>query len=277
MKVGICSRTDRPAAVDAAASAARALRAKGQDVVEVSLGSSTLPGDLEGASVVCVFGGDGTMLRAARQIAPLGIPLLGVNLGRLGFLTGTSVAELDQALAEVLAGRFECEDRTVLEATVARGAAPLHRVTALNDVVVARGAQVRAIHIDVHIDGEPFTVYWADGIIVATATGSTAYAMSVGGPLMLPDAQALVIVPIAPHLSFGNAVVLPPGERVTLEVLDEPARISVDGQEEHDLRAGDRIDVRRSASPARFVRTSSMRPFLQLLRQKILKEGGVAQ
>ncbi|MDE3112227.1 MAG: NAD(+)/NADH kinase [Chloroflexota bacterium] len=277
MKIGLCSRTDRPAAIDAAATAARRLRGEGHEVAEVSLGATSLASDLAGAAVVCVFGGDGTVLRAARQIAPLGVPLLGVNLGRLGFLTGTSVAELDGTMAEVLAGRFECEDRTVLEATVTRGGSVFRRVTALNDVVVARGAQVRAIHVDVHIGGEPFTVYWADGIIVATATGSTAYAMSVGGPLMLPDAQALLIVPIAPHLSFGNAVVLPPGERVALEVLDEPARISVDGQEEHDLRGGDRIDVRRSALPARFVRTPTMRPFLQLLRQKILKEGGVTQ
>lgn len=275
MKVGVCSRTDRPSAIEAARDAAGRLRGLGHEVAVVSLGAATLASDLAGAGVVCVFGGDGTMLHAARQIAPLGIPLLGVNLGRLGFLTGTSVAELDGTMSEVLAGRFECEERTVLEATVVREGSTLHRVTALNDVVVARGAQVRAIHVDVRIGGEPFTVYWADGIIVATATGSTAYAMSVGGPLMLPDAQTIVIVPIAPHLTFGNAVVLPPGERVGLQVLDEPARVSVDGQEEHDLRAGDRIEVRRSAVPARFVRTATMRPFLQLLRQKILKEGGV--
>lgn len=273
MKIGICSRTDRPAAIEAAA-AARGLREQGHQIAQVSLDSADLARDLRGAEVVCVFGGDGTMLRAARQIAPLGLPLLGVNLGRLGFLTGTSVDELGGTMAEVLAGRYECEDRAVLEATVTRAGSAIHHVTALNDVVIARGALVRAIHVDVRIDGEPFTVYWADGIIVATATGSTAYAMSVGGPLMPPDAQAIVVVPIAPHLSFGNAVVLPPGERVSLDVLDEPARMSVDGQEEHDLRSGDRIDVRRSDVSARFVRTKTMRPFLQLLRQKILKEGG---
>jgi NAD+ kinase len=176
-------------------------------------------------------------------------------------------------MTDVLAGRFTCEDRTLLEAAVTRGDAVLYRVTALNDVVVARGAEVRAIHVGVRIDGEPFTVYWADGIIVATASGSTAYAMSVGGPLMPPDAEAMVVVPVAPHLTFGNALVLPPGERVSLEVLDEPARISIDGQEEHDLRRGDHVDVARSSRSARFVRTPKMRPFLQLLRRKILKEG----
>ena len=275
MKLAICSRTDRPAAISAASDAARDLRAKGHEVAEVALDTASLARDIQGAQIVCVFGGDGTMLRAARQIAPLGVPMLGVNLGRLGFLTGTTVAELEGTMSEVLAGRFECENRTVLAATVSRDRKPLHDVRALNDVVIARGAQVRAIHVDVRIDGGPFTVYWADGIIVATATGSTAYAMSVGGPLMLPTAEDMVIVPIAPHLSFGNAVVLRSDQRVTLDVLDEPARISVDGQEEHDLKTGDRIEVRRGEVPARFVRTSTMRPFLQLLRQKILKEGEI--
>ena len=276
MKLAVCSRTDRPEAVAAAAGAAGRLRRGGHEVAEVTLGSEDLGRQLRGSQVVCVFGGDGTMLRAAREIAPTGVPLLGVNLGRLGFLTGTSVDELDGTLAEVLAGRHRCEDRALLEATVTRAGVTVHRGRALNDVVVARGDQVRAIHVEVRIDGEPFTVYWADGIIVATATGSTAYAMSVGGPLMLPTAQDMVIVPIAPHLSFHNAVVLDPGQRVSLEVRDEPTRISVDGQEEHDLRAGDHIEVRRSEVAARFVRTSTMRPFLELLRQKILKEGDLS-
>jgi len=273
VKLAICSRIDRPAAIDAAADAAKRLRGRGEDVVEVTLDAATLARDVAGAQVVCVFGGDGTMLRAARRIAPLGIPLLGVNLGRLGFLTGTSVDEFDGTIAEVLAGRYRCEDRAVVGAAVTRAGTTVYEGRALNDVVVARGEQVRAIHVDVRIDGEPFTLYWADGIVVATATGSTAYAMSVGGPLMLPTAQDLVIVPIAPHLSFGNAVVLDRDQRVSLDVLDEPARISVDGQEEQALKAGDHVEVHRSAVVARFVRTSTMRPFLRLLRQKILKEG----
>ncbi len=276
MKICVCSRTDRPDAITAAAVAAKRLRDGGHQVTEVALGSADLPKEVAGAQMVAVFGGDGTMLRAARQIAPLGIPLLGVNLGRLGFLTGTSTAELEATMVEVLAGRYECEDRTLVEATVSRSGRTIHEVRALNDIVVARGAQVRAIHVDVRIDGQPFTTYWADGIIVATATGSTAYAMSAGGPLLLPTAQDMVIVPIAPHLSFGNAVVLDPDQRVSLDVLDEPARISVDGQEEHDLAAGDHLEVRRSDLVARFVRTATMRPFLRLLRQKILKEGDPA-
>ncbi|MGH2500028.1 MAG: NAD(+)/NADH kinase, partial [Candidatus Limnocylindria bacterium] len=250
------------------------LRRAGHDVVRISLDSASLARDIGGASVACVFGGDGTMLRAARALAPLGVALLGVNLGRLGFLTVTAPEEFDATIAEVAAGRYRREERALLEARLLREGEERLRALALNDVVVARGAPVRSIHVECDIDGEPFTVYLADGLIVATATGSTAYGFSVGGPLILPHSQAILLVPIAPHLSFPNAVVLDPDQRISLRLRDEPARLSLDGQEEHDLRAGDRIDVRRSDAVAAFVRTASMKPFLELLKQKILKEGG---
>jgi NAD+ kinase len=276
VKVAVCSRPDRPAATEAAAAAAQRIRGAGHEVSVVSLDDSATAEGARGAEVACVFGGDGTMLRAARALAPLGIPLLGVNLGRLGFLTVTSVDEFDGSFAELAAGRYTCEERALLEAQLLRGGREVARARALNDVVVARGKLVRAIHVDVRIDDDPFTVYWADGIIVATPTGSTAYAFSAGGPLLLPDAQLLMLVPIAPHLSFGNALVLDADRRLRLEVLDEPARLSIDGQEEHDLVAGDRVEVRLAGTAARFVRTSTMRPFLSLLRRKILKEDGAA-
>lgn len=272
MKLAFAIRPDWSVAEDTAHAAADRARAKGHDVRQVSLDSATLARDVHGAEFAIVFGGDGTMLRAARAFSPLRLPILGVNLGRLGFLAGGSIDELDGFLAEMAAGRSSCEERTLLEARVTRTGAPDLQVLALNDVVVARGKEVRSIHIDVKIDGAPFTVYWADGLIVATATGSTAYGMSVGGPLIIPSSRAIMIVPIAPHLSFPNAVVLDVDQTIALEVLDEPARLSLDGQEEHDLRVGDRVAVRRAQAVARFVRTSTMRPFLALLRKKILKE-----
>ena len=273
MKLAFAVRPDWQFAIDAAHDAAERARGHGHDVAEVALDSSSLAREVAGVDVACVFGGDGTMLRAARALAPLGIPLLGINLGRLGFLAGGSLDELDGLLEEIAAGRWTCEDRTLLQARLTRHGAPDVEALALNDVVVARGKEVRSIHIDVRIDGAPFTVYWADGLIVATATGSTAYGMSVGGPLIIPSSRAIMIVPIAPHLSFPNAVVLDVDQTITLEVL-EPARLSLDGQEEHDLLVGDRIEVRRAQAVARFARTASMRPFLALLRKKILKEEG---
>lgn len=274
MKLAFAVRPDWSVAIDAARAAADRARAKGHEVVQVALDSGDLAREVAGAEVAIVFGGDGTMLRAARAFAPLGVAILGVNLGRLGFLAGGSLDELDGLLAEITAGRFTCEDRTLLEARLIRRGSADVGVLALNDVVVARGKEVRSIHIGVKIDGAPFTVYWADGLIVATATGSTAYGMSVGGPLIIPSSRAIMIVPIAPHLSFPNAVVLDVDQTIALEVLDEPARLSLDGQDEHDLHVGDRIEVRRAQPVARFVRTATMRPFLTLLRKKILKEAG---
>jgi len=274
VKLAFAVRPDWNVAIDAARDAAERARSKGHAVVQVSLDSTALAREVAGVEVAIVLGGDGTMLRAARALAPLGIPILGVNLGRLGFLAGGSIEELDGFLAEVAAGRFTTEERTLLEAQLSRTGASDLSVLALNDVVVARGKEVRSIHIAVKIDGAPFTVYWADGLIVATATGSTAYGMSVGGPLIIPSSRAIMMVPVAPHLSFPNAVVLDVDQTIGLEVLDEPARLSLDGQEEHDLHVGDRISVRRAKAVARLVRTSTMRPFLTLLRKKILKEEG---
>ena len=274
MRFALAVRPDRQPAIAAARAAAGRMRAAGHDVDEVNLDAADLAAAVAGVPVACVFGGDGTMLRAARAFAPLGIGLLGVNLGRLGFLTSTALDDFDGVIAEVAAGRYTTEERTLLEARLIRSGSEVLRVLALNDVVVARAELVRSIHVAARIDDDPFTVYWADGLIVATATGSTAYGFSVGGPLILPSSRAIMLVPIAPHLSFPNAVVLDVDQTIALEVQDEPARLSVDGQEEHPLRIGDRIEVRRAAAVARFVRTAAMQPFLALLRQKILKEGG---
>ena len=272
MRIVIGSRPDWPASLDVAKKTAVRLRLHGNEIVELPLDGRPATQDAAGAGVACVFGGDGTVLRAARVLAPLNVPLLGVNLGRLGFLTATTLDQFDAAIADIVAGRFEVEVRTMLDARVIRNQNDLARALALNDVVVARGARVRSIHIAVRVDGEPLIVYWADGLIVATATGSTAYGFSVGGPLILPVSRSITMVPIAPHLSFGNAVVFDPEQELELEVQDEPAILSLDGQEEHELKKGDKITVRRAEPVARFARTAHTRPFVELLREKILKE-----
>src|SRR6266849_3561404 len=272
MKVALCVRPDRPDAVRSAREAAARMRKAGRDVVDVNLDTPAAGAGAKGATIACILGGDGTMLRAARAISPLGIPLLGVNLGRLGFLTTITIDDLDSAIADVGAGRHTLEERTLLDARLVR-AGRATRFLALNDVVGARGAAVRSIHVGVRDDEDPLIVYWADGVIVATATGSTAYGFSVGGPLILPVSSTITMVPIAPHLSFGNAIVFDPDQVLELETQDASV-LSLDGQEEHDLRAGDRITVRRAATVARFARTAHARPFVELLREKILKEPG---
>lgn len=274
MKFLFAVRPDRLAATAAAGEARKRVLELGHAVVDISLDGEDLTSSASGAEIALVFGGDGTMLRAARALAPLGVGLLGVNLGRLGFLTSCTVAEFDTAIAEVVAGRYRTDERAVLDARLVRDGREVLRTLALNDVVVARAELVRSIHIAVTVDDEPLIVYWADGIIVATATGSTAYGFSVGGPLILPASRAIMIVPIAPHLSFANATVFDPEQRIRLEVQDEPARLSIDGQLEVPLRVGDRIEVRRSEVIARLIRPASSKPFLSLLREKILKEPG---
>ncbi|TMB75980.1 MAG: NAD(+)/NADH kinase [Chloroflexi bacterium] len=274
MKVAICARSRFESAVHEARAASQRVKALGHSVSEVSL-DDVKSSQLDGLDVACVFGGDGTMLHAARALAPLGVPLLGVNIGHLGFLTIATTKEFDAAFGDVAAGRYEVEERAMLEARLVRAGRDVVTALALNDVVVARGAQVRSIHIAVTVDGDPLIVYWSDGVITATATGSTAYGFSVGGPLILPTSRAITLVPIAPHLSFANAFVFEPGQRISLEVKDEPARLSIDGQVEHDLRAADRVEVRQPKTVTKLVRTAHARPFLDLLRQKILKEPGV--
>ena len=274
MKVAICARSRFESAVHEARAASQRVTALGHSVSEVSL-DDVKYSQLDGLDVACVFGGDGTMLHAARALAPHGVPLLGVNIGHLGFLTIATTKEFDAAFGDVAAGRYEVEERAMLEARLVRAGRDVVTALALNDVVVARGAQVRSIHIAVTVDGDPLIVYWSDGVITATATGSTAYGFSVGGPLILPTSRAITLVPIAPHLSFANAFVFEPGQRISLELQDEPARLSIDGQVEHDLRAADRVEVRQPKTVTKLVRTAHARPFLDLLRQKILKEPGV--
>lgn len=273
MKVAVCSRPNFADAVSAAKSAAGRIRSLGHEVVEVGL-DDVKDGALKGVELAAVFGGDGTMLHAARALAPRGVPLLGVNIGHLGFLTIATTAEFDAAFADVTAGRFQVEERAMLDTRLLRAGREIAAGLALNDVVVARGALVRSIHVQVTVDDAPLILYWADGVVTATATGSTAYAFSVGGPLILPTSLNITLVPIAPHLSFPNAFVFDPDQRIALDVHDEPARLSIDGQVEHDVKNGDRVEVHRSKTVAKLVRTAHATPFLSLLRQKILKEPG---
>ena len=272
MKIVFAYRPDWPASEEFAKKTAVRMRLTGHEIVELALDGQPAPQEVGGANVACIFGGDGTVLRAARAFAPFNVPLLGVNIGRLGFLTATTTEQFDDAVADIAGGRFEIEARTMLEAVLVRNKNEVARSIALNDVVVARGARVRSIHVAVTVDGEPLITYWADGLIIATATGSTAYGFSVGGPLILPASPAVTMVPIAPHLSFGNAVVFEPQQILDLDVQDEPAVLSLDGQEEHELKKSDRITVKKAEAVARFARTAHARPFLELVRQKILKE-----
>jgi NAD+ kinase len=217
------------------------------------------PAQVEGADLVVALGGDGTMLRTARLLTGTPALLLGVNMGRLGFLTEFDRHEARERLPEVLHGAGRIEERTMLQASVSTRGEHYH---ALNEAVIGRSTLSRAIQLAVDVDGVRIADYRSDGVIIATATGSTAYALSVGGPILAPESRDLVIVPVAPHLAAQHAVVLPGSEtvHVTLEP-GQQAVLSIDGQVDIELHEGDSVTVELSEHAARFLRLKERSDF----------------
>ena len=217
--------------------------------------------------LVLSLGGDGTVLRSARIVAPHLVPILGINLGRLGFVTEFRPQEAKDRLPSLLAGGGRLEERAMLEVHVS-GEAGVR--TALNDAVAARGGVCRLIEVKVWVDGEVLGTYRADGVIVATATGSTSYALAAGGPVLHPEARDLVLQPITPHLCPSAALVLAPSSRVEMEVLTQhPAILSLDGQVNIPLKSQDRVLVQRSPHPVRFLRTGPPGSFYRTLMGRL--------
>lgn len=214
--------------------------------------------DIARSDFVVVFGGDGTILSAARLLAPFGTPLLGVHLGHFGFITEAAPENLFSAVDDVLAGRAQTESRMMLQGVVRRAgqtAGEDHVLLAMNDIVVASQG-VRMVHIQTRIGTEFLATYAADGVIVASPTGSTGYSLSAGGPLIHPTAPVLTVTPISPHTLSARTLIVPDTETVFLTV-EGPTRdgivASVDGQEDVPLRAGDEIAVSRSPHSVTFL------------------------
>jgi NAD+ kinase len=225
------------------------------------------PGDM-----VVALGGDGWMLHAGRITAEAGVPVLGVNLGRLGFLAEVQPTEWRSVLDRVCAGDYWIEQRMMLRTEVWREDQRLLSFDVLNDVVVSRGAVVRPVRLETHIDGGWLTTYVADGLILATPTGSTAYALAVGGPILPPDLKNILLIPVAPHLSMERAIVLARGSTVTVMVHTEhEAVISGDGLIEQPLGDGDRIIVEAGPYSAQFVRTQDPSYFYRTLMERMGK------
>ena len=199
------------------------------------------------SQLLLVFGGDGTMLRAAREMNDAQTPVLGINAGALGFLTVVPAEGMAKALKAVLAGRCVLRSRALLKADIRRGKRLLATHFALNDVVISRGAAARVVRMAVGIDGEPLTEYVCDGMIFATQTGSTAYSMSAGGPILTPGTEAFVMTPICPHSLTNRSVVVGRSAVVEARILSQPEELvlTVDGQVRVRLRSLDTIRVRR--------------------------------
>ena len=204
--------------------------------------------------LLIAVGGDGTMLRAGHLCAPHNIPILGINKGRLGFLFQIMDGGWQRMVNQLLAGDFWLENRMMLRTELIRAGESIGSWQALNDVVAARGPNMRPIHVSASVDGQFLTKYIADGLISATATGSTAYALASGGPILPPELRNILLIPIAPHLSVDRAVVLSEGATVSMTVLSENAILSVDGQTPIGLDPDDRVDVRAGENTVKFIR-----------------------
>lgn len=225
---------------------------------------------LPGLDLLVILGGDGSLLRGARMAAPHGAPILGVNMGRLGFLAECGPANWRAVLSAVMKEQGWIEQRMMLQAESFRGEQVLGRHTALNDVVVSRGGLARVVRLQTSIDGGALTTFVADGLIASTATGSTAYALAAGGPILPPQLQNILIIPIAPHMSMDRAIVLDRGAVVEIGVsTDHQAMLTVDGQFEFALEDGDRVQVRAADHVARFVRVQPPNYFYRTLMARL--------
>ncbi len=224
--------------------------------------------------VLLVFGGDGTILRVAREIAGSRTPILGINIGSLGFLTAVSSADLGRALKQVWAGEYILQSRDLLQAG-GRCNSCLIDQPALNDIVFSRGIASRLIELDVHVDGESLTRYRCDGLIVSSPTGSTAYSLAAGGAVVFPTANVLALTPICPHTLSNRALILPMTATIQVEVIsaNPTTIISADGQVVTELATGDRVTVCRSRRTVRIMNLAGS-SFCETLRRKLHWRGG---
>ena len=219
--------------------------------------------------LLLVFGGDGTMLRVAREIAGSRTPMLGINIGGLGFLTAVPSGELRKALQRVWRGEFQFESRSLIQASGSSNGRAIDHA-AFNDIVISRGIASRLIELDVCVDGEPLTRYRCDGLIVSSPTGSTAYSLAAGGAVVFPTAEVLAITPICPHTLSNRSLIVPLSARIDVAVMNpKPATVlSSDGQIVSELAAGDTITVRRGRRSVRLMHLAGS-SFCETLRRKL--------
>lgn len=221
------------------------------------------------ADVAIVLGGDGTMLYAARRLGEFGVPLAGVNQGRLGFMTDIARDEMVEAIAGLLAGKFSAEPRILLQGEIWRDGERLYSSLALNEIVVNKGDLGRMIEMQVEVDGEFVYILRADGMIVATPTGSTAYALSANGPILHPGVAGIAIVPLCPHALSNRPISIADNCRVDIELMSpHDGRVHFDGRDRYDLRSGDRVSIQRSSMSVTLLHPPG-HSYYAMLREKL--------
>ena len=254
------------------------VREKGSELMENFTDVSELPKD---SVCVMVFGGDGTIIQAARELAPEGIPILGVNLGTVGFLAEVELHEIHEAIDAVFEKNFHLEKRFMLSGKVIKEGKTVYEANALNDIVVARGNLVRAIRTAVYIDGNPMKSLYGDGIIVTTPTGSTGYNLSAGGSIIMPDAEVFGILPICPHSLDSRGVITSASSKVDIAVEwnkksePEEAIVSFDGNKGIRLMPGDRVEIIKAELTVPFLRINDFKFFDSVRKKFILNNFGL--
>ena len=220
--------------------------------------------------LIVVFGGDGTILRTARLVRDRDVPIVGINLGVFGYLTEVNLDEMYSALEVILAGEFQVEKRMMLDVEINGGEETLLEGSVLNDVVINRGNLSRIIELETTVDDRYMTTFKADGLIISTPTGSTAYSLSAGGPIVFPELYSIIINPICPHTLTNRPIILPESAeiKVTLRTMEKGANVTLDGQVSYTVKSGDTVTIRKSRHVTTLV-SSPHRGYLEILRTKL--------
>ena len=276
--IGLVIKVNTPAAIALGRDLAAWLQTRGKSILpedrtseELGLGRGWRKVEIMAqADLVVVLGGDGTLLSVARRATSRDVPILGVNLGGLGFLTETTTEELFATLERILAGDYAIERRSLLTTTLIRDRQPVGTFQALNDAVINKGALARIMDLATWVDGKHLCTYKADGLIVATPTGSTAYSLAAGGPIVDATLGVVVLTPICPHTLTNRPVILPDQAEinVVIQTPDEDVTLTLDGQEGQPLKSGDTVSIQRSPVTVPLV-ISPNRTFFDVLRSKL--------
>jgi len=283
-RVGLIANPEKVKSATVLKQAARAITKAGRTLLvdkataAIGVSRAEILADAASLAKVCdllvVFGGDGTMLRVAREAAGIGTPIMGINMGGLGFLTTASAKKLTISFAKLWDGNYTVDSLSMIDAIVSGSNNADSRHLAVNDVVISRGTVPRLIEVAVAVDGEPLTHYRSDGLIISTPAGSTAYSLAAGGAVVAPNAEVFALTPICPHTLSNRSVIIGIKSTITVQIMDHRADtyLNTDGKFKSELAIGDTVTIKRSNLKARLVRLSG-RSFFETLRHKLQWSG----
>lgn len=284
MKIGLIVNIKRPDAFKVAREVISFLTKNGEHLVVMDMEAAAAMGyeklgadsiEMQGVDLILAMGGDGTLLHTVRMIEGKSIPILGVNLGSLGFLTEITEEGLYSTLTNILQGHYQIEKRMMLSIKIVRQTSTLTTFKALNDTVITEAEIARMINLKVFIDDEYLTTYRADGLIISTPTGSTAYSLAAGGAIVVPRMKVLMLTPVCPHTLTARPMIIPENSKITVEIISSGQSIlTVDGQQTYSLELSDRIEIERAEEETCLIKPQQC-GFYEVLRNKLKWGGGI--